>query len=293
MDAVAAPTTGRPREPSTHVGRAPLHVRARGGQPERRHLRPRGDPGRSGHRAAAGDARSPAAPELDVIDVGDLVGRVGVAEVRTPFAGEVVRWLAAAGERVQEGQPLLWLRVTRRRPVSGDDAEAAPEPAGWCSSPAGHAGHRGGLRRPGSWPTATGSPPPTAPSRSARSGRGRRALPGRALRRDGPEPPSTAAFAAVEEHFGPVEVLVANAGITRDTLILRMDEEAWHEVIDTNLTGALPGGQAGRRQDAPPAPGPDHLHLLGRRLRRAARAGQLRRLQGRAWWAWPGPWPGR
>jgi 3-oxoacyl-[acyl-carrier protein] reductase len=46
------------------------------------------------------------------------------------------------------------------------------------------------------------------------------------------------AFAAVEERFGPVEVLVANAGITRDTLIARMGEEAWAEVIDTNLTGA-------------------------------------------------------
>jgi len=45
------------------------------------------------------------------IGVGDLVGRVGVAEVRTPFDGKVVRWLATAGERVQEGQPLLWLRV--------------------------------------------------------------------------------------------------------------------------------------------------------------------------------------
>ncbi len=38
-------------------------------------------------------------------------GRVGVTEVRTPFAGEVVRWLSVAGERVQEGQPLVWLRV--------------------------------------------------------------------------------------------------------------------------------------------------------------------------------------
>jgi [acyl-carrier-protein] S-malonyltransferase len=45
------------------------------------------------------------------ISVGDLVGRVGAIEVRTPFGGEVVRWLATAGERVQEGQPLLWLRV--------------------------------------------------------------------------------------------------------------------------------------------------------------------------------------
>ena len=37
-----------------------------------------------------------------------------------------------------------------------------------------------------------------------------------------------AAFAAVEEHWGPVEVLVANAGITRDALVLRMDEDAWY-----------------------------------------------------------------
>jgi biotin carboxyl carrier protein len=36
---------------------------------------------------------------------------VGVSEVRTPFAGQVIGWLAADGERVQEGQPLAWLRV--------------------------------------------------------------------------------------------------------------------------------------------------------------------------------------
>ena len=47
-----------------------------------------------------------------------------------------------------------------------------------------------------------------------------------------------AAFAAVEERWGPVEVLVANAGITNDTLILRMSEDAWHDVIETNLSGA-------------------------------------------------------
>jgi [acyl-carrier-protein] S-malonyltransferase len=45
------------------------------------------------------------------VEVGDLVGRVGITEVRTPFAGEVVRWLAVDAERVQEGQPLAWLRV--------------------------------------------------------------------------------------------------------------------------------------------------------------------------------------
>ncbi|MFL6171376.1 MAG: 3-oxoacyl-[acyl-carrier-protein] reductase [Marmoricola sp.] len=48
-----------------------------------------------------------------------------------------------------------------------------------------------------------------------------------------------AAFAAVEEHQGAVEVLVANAGITRDTLVLRMSEEDWGDVIDTNLTGSF------------------------------------------------------
>jgi 3-oxoacyl-[acyl-carrier protein] reductase len=48
-----------------------------------------------------------------------------------------------------------------------------------------------------------------------------------------------AAFVAVEEAWGPVEVLVANAGITHDTLILRMNDEAWSEVLDTNLTGAF------------------------------------------------------
>ena len=47
-----------------------------------------------------------------------------------------------------------------------------------------------------------------------------------------------AAFAQVEEAHGPVEVLVANAGVTRDTLLLRMSEEDWSAVIDTNLTGS-------------------------------------------------------
>lgn len=48
-----------------------------------------------------------------------------------------------------------------------------------------------------------------------------------------------AAFTEVEAQFGPVEVVVANAGITRDTLLLRMSEEDFTEVIDTNLTGTF------------------------------------------------------
>ena len=47
-----------------------------------------------------------------------------------------------------------------------------------------------------------------------------------------------AAFTAVEEAHGPVEVLVANAGITDDTLLLRMSEDQFTRVLDTNLTGA-------------------------------------------------------
>jgi 3-oxoacyl-[acyl-carrier protein] reductase len=48
-----------------------------------------------------------------------------------------------------------------------------------------------------------------------------------------------AAFATIEEAHGPVEVLVANAGITADTLLLRMSDADWSSVIDTNLTGSF------------------------------------------------------
>ena len=46
-----------------------------------------------------------------------------------------------------------------------------------------------------------------------------------------------AAFEVVEETLGPVEILVSNAGITRDNLLLRMSEEDFAAVLDTNLTG--------------------------------------------------------
>jgi NAD(P)-dependent dehydrogenase (short-subunit alcohol dehydrogenase family) len=47
-----------------------------------------------------------------------------------------------------------------------------------------------------------------------------------------------AAFTEVEDAHGPVEVLVANAGITDDTLLIRMSEDQFTRVIDANLTGA-------------------------------------------------------
>jgi len=48
-----------------------------------------------------------------------------------------------------------------------------------------------------------------------------------------------AAFSAVEAELGPVEVVVANAGITRDMLLMRMTDEDFDTVVDTNLGGAF------------------------------------------------------
>jgi 3-oxoacyl-[acyl-carrier protein] reductase len=48
-----------------------------------------------------------------------------------------------------------------------------------------------------------------------------------------------AGFAAVEQAHGPVEVLVANAGVNRDKLVLRMSDEDFEEVLDVNLVGAF------------------------------------------------------
>lgn len=48
-----------------------------------------------------------------------------------------------------------------------------------------------------------------------------------------------AAIASVEEQLGPIQVLVANAGITRDTLLMRMTDEEFEEVINTNLNGVF------------------------------------------------------
>lgn len=47
------------------------------------------------------------------------------------------------------------------------------------------------------------------------------------------------AYKEIEEKHGPVEVLVANAGITKDQLLMRMSEEDFTSVVDTNLTGTF------------------------------------------------------
>ncbi len=47
------------------------------------------------------------------------------------------------------------------------------------------------------------------------------------------------AFTEIEGALGPVELLVNNAGITRDGLLMRMSDEHWDDVLQTNLTGAF------------------------------------------------------
>ena len=43
---------------------------------------------------------------------GDILGHIGVTEVRSPFAGELMGWLAVDTERVTASKPIAWLRVT-------------------------------------------------------------------------------------------------------------------------------------------------------------------------------------
>jgi 3-oxoacyl-[acyl-carrier protein] reductase len=62
----------------------------------------------------------------------------------------------------------------------------------------------------------------------------------RAVRADVTDPDSIdRAFGEVEDSLGSVEILVNNAGITRDGLVMRMTDDQWHSVVQTNLTGAF------------------------------------------------------
>jgi 3-oxoacyl-[acyl-carrier protein] reductase len=61
-----------------------------------------------------------------------------------------------------------------------------------------------------------------------------------AVRADISEPAAVdSMFAAVEQAWGPVEILVNNAGILDDNLLVRMSDDAWRRVLDTNLGGAF------------------------------------------------------
>ena len=58
--------------------------------------------------------------------------------------------------------------------------------------------------------------------------------------------------ATAEAYDEPVGVLVNNAGITRDTLVMRMKEKQWTDVIDTNLNGVFYASQAAAKVRSPP-----------------------------------------
>ena len=86
---------------------------------------------------------------------------------------------------------------------------------------------------------------------------------------------------ATINQFGRLDVLVNNAGITRDTLIMRMKDEDWDAVVKTNLKERLPLLQGRGPPDDAPALRPDCEHDLGRRRRGKRGAGELRSGQGR------------
>ncbi len=99
-----------------------------------------------------------------------------------------------------------------------------------------------------------------------------------------------AAFKAVEAEFGPVEVLVSNAGITKDGLLLRMSETDFGSVDRRQPHCVVSRGQAGHAGNAAGPRRANHLHVVGGRLARLCRAGQLRGLQGRAGRVWRVRW---
>ena len=88
--------------------------------------------------------------------------------------------------------------------------------------------------------------------------------------------------AQVESEVGPIAILVCNAGITRDNLIMKLSDDDWRSVIDTNLGGAFFTCRAVARPMLKRRAGDDRDHELGGRRARERRPDQLRRLQGRA-----------
>ncbi len=72
-----------------------------------------------------------------------------------------------------------------------------------------------------------------------------------------------AAYAEIEERFGPVAVLVANAGITRDTLLMRMSDDDIDVVLQTNLAGSIRLARRAHEGHDPREVRPRHLRRLG------------------------------
>ena len=90
-----------------------------------------------------------------------------------------------------------------------------------------------------------------------------------------------AALKDIEAHEGAPTVLVNNAGITRDNLLLRMKEEEWNDIVATNLGSVFRLSKGVRARHDEGAPRPDHQHRVGRRRDGQRRADQLRGGEGR------------
>ena len=86
------------------------------------------------------------------------------------------------------------------------------------------------------------------------------------------------AFKEIEAEFGPVEVLVANAGITRDMLLMRMKESDFTDVVDTNLTGSFRVVQRAIKGHAEAQARPHHPGFLRGGSVRFPGPGQLLRI---------------
>ena len=137
---------------------------------------------------------------------------------------------------------------------------------------------RGGLARGRELPQRRGRRRTPWSTRSTQAG-------GRARRSHGDvSDPATAdaLFSALEEEFGPVLVLVNNAGVRADGLSPQIDDDDWDRVMDTNLSGRLPAHPPRAAADDPHPLRAGGEHRVDRRRRRAnAGPGQLRGLQGR------------
>ena len=101
-----------------------------------------------------------------------------------------------------------------------------------------------------------------------------------------------AAFKAIEEQYGPVEVLVSNAGVTNDGLLLRMSEDDFSSVIDANLTAAYRVAKRATQGMLRARKGRMIFMSSVVALARLGRSGQLRRVEGGPRRAWPARWPG-